>query len=145
MNCNLFLSVKQIQPFLKINFNHLMEVLNVIWITNIKIGWKQKSHWYNTSCDMSRDIRILFSYPSGVDDTSRMMVLCDKHVPFCYIINTQLCWRYWIIVVSLSVVIIFPDSRLSYLSEDVGSYRNVEISSAFSHLPQKGKHWQYFR
>jgi hypothetical protein len=24
-------------------------------------------------------------------------------------------------------------------SEDVGSYRNVEISSAFSHLPQKGK------
>lgn len=30
MNCNLFLSMKQIQPFRKINFNHLMEVLNVI-------------------------------------------------------------------------------------------------------------------
>jgi len=37
---------------------------------------------------MSRDILILFSYLSEVHDTSRMMVLCDKHVPFCYIINT---------------------------------------------------------
>ena len=86
MNCVLFLPVKQIQYFLKINFNYLMEVLNVIWIANIKIRYKQKCHWYNYELNWIQTKVPLVQLRVELDINKSVLgtiTICDKSRDIC--------------------------------------------------------------